>query len=269
MNARHMRILGIIADLEDEQDGREVDEFSVAQACGAIPEALPRHTWVKHPSRGELLQIFTALDQAALIYVTRRGYWGFHLTRRGRETLASAPLRVAAADAHESAPIVEPAPLPLPVWEGPRPSNFTFTPRNDHFYSTMALAVAALGALLILAFGQSAFSPLARDSAAAADASPTLAISLPATSTPLAVPSTLPTPTTPANRTFVVANTGGDGVFLRRTPQYGDKMAAWPDETPLEEIGPERNVNGTLWHHVRAPDGTEGYVPAEYVEAVQ
>ena len=222
MNARHLRILGIIADLEHEQDGREIDEFSIAQACGAIPEALPRHAWVKHPSRGELLQLFTALDQAGLIYVTRRGYWGFHLTQRGREVLATTPhFATRPADEPKAETIVGPTPLPLPVWEGPRPSNLPFTPRNDHFYSTMALAVAALGALLILAFGQSSFSPLARDSAAAADASPTLAVSLP------------------------------------------------PTSTPLEEIGPERNVNGVLWRLVRAPDGTEGYVPAQFVEEVQ
>ncbi|MFN8514333.1 MAG: hypothetical protein U0841_17445 [Chloroflexia bacterium] len=267
MNARQMRILGIIADLEAERDGQETDEFSIAQACGAIPEALPRHAWVKHPSRGELLQLFTALDHDGLIYVTRRGYWGFHLTQRGREALAAAPRRVATpAEGIEPTPLIEPMPLPLPVWEGPRPSNPSFAPRNDHFYSTMALAVAALGALLILAFGQSTFSPLARDGAAAADASPTLAITLPPTSTPLVIPSSLPTPTIPVNKTYVVAHTGGDGVFLRRTPQYGDKMAAWPEKTILEEIGPERNVNGVIWRYVRAPDDTEGYVPAQYVE---
>jgi hypothetical protein len=269
MNARHLRILGIIADLEDEHDGREIDEFSIAQACGAIPEALPRHAWVKHPSRGEMLQLFTALDQAGLIYVTRRGYWGFHLTQRGRDTLAAAPHQIAlSTEEAEPAPMVEQTPLPLPVWEGPRPSGIPFAPRNDHFYSTMALAVAALGALLILAFGQSSFSPLTRESAAASDASPTLAVALPPTSTPLVIPSAIPTQAAPVNKTFVVANTGGDGVFLRRTPQYGDKMAAWPDDTPLEEIGPERNVNGTLWRHVRAPDDTEGYVPSQYVEEV-
>jgi len=60
-----------------------------------------------------------------------------------------------------------------------------------------------------------------------------------------------------------VANTGGDGVFLRRTPQNGDRLAAWPDQTRLEEIGPEQTTNGTTWRHVRAPDGSEGYVPAQ------
>lgn len=266
MNMRHRRILGIIAELERREDGREVDEYSVAQACGAIPEALPRHAWVKHPGRGELLLIFTALDQAGLIYVTRRGYWGFHLTGQGRAALAAVPPAAESPAAPAPRPRRDPAPVPLPVWEGPRPSGVPFAPRSDHFYTTMALAVAALGALLIIAFGQGSFSPLARDSAAAQGPGLASPVALPPTATPLAVPTTLPTAPAARQRVFVVAHTGGDGVFLRRTPQYGDKMAAWADETALTEIGPERNVNGTVWRQVRAPDGTEGYVPAQYTE---
>lgn len=268
MNTRHLRILGIIDDLEQQRDGQEIDEYSIALACGAIPDALPRHAWVKHPSRGELLQLFTALDQAKLIYVTRRGYWGFHLTQRGRDLLGATPppiMEPFATATQET--LVEATPTPLPQWQGPRPSNVQFAPRSDHFYTTMALAVAALGALLILAFGQSTFSPLARDSAAAPNASP-VAATLPATATPLPIPTVLPVQAAPQNRIFAVTNTGGDGVFLRRTPQYGDKMAAWPDRTALEEIGPERTVNGVLWRQVRAPDNSEGYVPAQYTAEV-
>ncbi len=268
MNTRHLRILGIIDDLEQQQDGQEIDEYSVALACGAIPEALPRHAWVKHPSRGEMLQLFTVLDQAKLIYVTRRGYWGFHLTQRGREFLSATPPQIM-EPLLAATPALPPlgASAPLPQWQGPRPSNVEFAPRSDHFYTTMALAVAALGALLILAFGQSTFSPLARDSAAAPNASP-VASTLPATATALPIPTVLPVQAAPQNRLFAVTNTGGDGVYLRRTPQYGDKMAAWPDETTLEEIGPERTVNGTLWRQVRAPDSSEGYVPAQYTVEV-
>ena len=268
MNTRQLRILGIIDDLEQQQDGQEIDEYSIALACGAIPDELPRHAWVKHPSRGELLQLFTGLDQARLIYVTRRGYWGCHLTQRGRELLDATPPQIMGPLLAE-APTLPPAmaTAPLPQWEGPRPSGVQFAPRSDHFYTTMALAVAALGALLILAFGQSTFSPLARDSAAAPNASPAIA-ALPATATPLPIPTTLPVQAMPQHRVFVVTNTGGDGVYLRRTPQYGDKMAAWPERTALEEIGPERTVNGVLWRQVRAPDASEGYVPAQYTVEV-
>ncbi len=153
MNTRHLRILGIIDDLEQQHDGQEIDEYSVALACGAIPDALPRHAWVKHPSRGELLQIFTALDQAALIYVSRRGYWGLHLTRRGRDLLGATPPQIMEPLLEATPTLALAASAPLPQWEGPRPTAAGFAPRSDHFYTTMALAVAALGALLILAFG--------------------------------------------------------------------------------------------------------------------
>jgi hypothetical protein len=266
MNTRQLRILGIIDDLEQQQDGQEIDEYSIALACGAIPDDLPRHGWVKHPSRGEMLQLFTALDQAGLIYVTRRGYWGCHLTQRGRDLLSATPPQM--MEPLLAAAPAPPAPAaPLPQWEGPRPSTVRYAPRSDHFYTTMALAVAALGALLILAFGQGTFSPLARDSAAAPNASP-VGATLPATATPLPIPTVLPVQAAPQHRVFAVANTGGDGVFLRRTPQYGDKMVAWPEHTALEEIGPERTVNGVIWRQVRAPDESEGYVPAQYTVEV-
>lgn len=267
MNAQHERILGIIADLAI--DGREVDEYSVAQACGAIPAALPRHSWVNHSSREDLLHAFTILDQHKLIYVTRRGYWGLHLTKRGRQ--------------HLERPVEPPAPPPIPFladdtptpptaspqqWEGPRPTLSAFAPRQDHFYSTLALAVVALGALLLFAFGQSTFNPVAGPSAAApegANATPP-SITLPTPPPPTPAPATQPT-ATPTPRTFVVANTGGDGVFLRSAPLNGARLGAWGDGTPLQEIGPEQSVGGVQWRHVRTPDGGEGYVPSQYTAA--
>src|SRR5262249_6415415 len=145
-------------------------------------------------------------------------------------------------------PLARDSPTPPPVepqeWVGPRMAAPDFAPRQDHFYSTLALAVAALGALLIFAFGQSSYSPLARNSAAAStdDATPSIAIVLPPP--PTAPPAPTVAPTVAANRTFVVANTGGDGVFLRRTAGNGERLAAWAEETRLEEIGPEQSIGG-------------------------
>lgn len=269
MNAQHERILGIIADLS--VDGKEVDEFSVAQACGAIPENLPRHAWVNHHSRGELLRAFTCLDQGKLIYVTRRGYWGMHLTQRGRQLLAEQPQPV--APIVSIVPLARDTPTPPPgepqEWVGPRLAAPEFAPRQDHFYSTLALAVAALGALLIFAFGQSSYSPLARNSAAAATggATPSVAIVLPPTPTAKPVPTVQPT-ALPTKRFFVVANTDGDGVFLRRTPQSGERLGAYAEQTRLEEVGTELTVGGINWRHVRTPDGSEGFVPAQYTVQV-
>lgn len=61
-----------------------------------------------------------------------------------------------------------------------------------------------------------------------------------------------------------VGNTGGVGVFLRRTPQAADRLKAYPDNTRLAVIGPDVGAEGRIWRHVRAPDGVEGYVPAQY-----
>jgi hypothetical protein len=71
------------------------------------------------------------------------------------------------------------------------------------------------------------------------------------------------TPTTTPRR-FVVANTGGDGVYLRRTPRLADRDTAYPDNTQLVAIGDDVNEEGLLWHHVRTSDGKSGYVPAQY-----
>jgi hypothetical protein len=72
---------------------------------------------------------------------------------------------------------------------------------------------------------------------------------------------------TDAPATMVVGNTDGMGVYMRRTPNMGDRLRAWPDNTRMEVL--ERGVTseGRSWLKVRAPDGSEGYVPAEYLVA--
>jgi len=264
MNVQHERILRIIADLAGESRS-EVDEFSVAAACGAIPDRLPRHSWVNHPCRGELLQVLISLDQGKFIYVTKRGYWGLYLTQRGYQFL----------DALAEQPqdqLVSPEPVVAPIpqieealaWQAPRSGSIPSAPRHDHFYSTLALAIAGLGALLIFAFGQSTYSPLARDSAAASgNGTPTAPIVLPPPPT-ITATATIAAAVPPVARTFIVANTGGEGVLLRQAPKTGERLAALTDQTALEEIGAEQILDGVTWRHVLAPDGTKGYVPAQY-----
>jgi hypothetical protein len=95
-------------------------------------------------------------------------------------------------------------------------------------------------------------------------ASPTAPPSAPPQSArPAGAPSSAPAV---AARTFVVANTGGDGVYLRRTPNLDDRDTAYVDDTPLVQIGPDVQAGGLTWRHVRAPDGKTGYVPAQYTE---
>ena len=84
-----------------------------------------------------------------------------------------------------------------------------------------------------------------------------------ATSTALARAGAAPAPVTTDDVVYV-GNTGGLGVFLRRTPQATDRLKAYPDNTRLVVIGPDVGAEGRTWRHVRAPDGVEGYVPAQY-----
>ncbi len=104
-----------------------------------------------------------------------------------------------------------------------------------------------------------------------ASAAPTPAAAAPsaaASPAPAVSPTTAPAAATPTARVFVVANTDGDGVYLRRTPSLADRDTAYIDGTRLVAIGPDVTGEGELWHHVRAPDGRIGYVPAKYtVEA--
>jgi hypothetical protein len=85
-----------------------------------------------------------------------------------------------------------------------------------------------------------------------------------------AVGSSAATATVPANaaRTFVVANTGGEGVYLRRTPRLADRDTAYVEGTQLVAIGADEQSDGQTWHHVRAPDGKTGYVPAQYTREI-
>ncbi len=64
---------------------------------------------------------------------------------------------------------------------------------------------------------------------------------------------------------LVVANTDGEGVFLRRTPSAADKVKAWPEKTIMVRIGPVQEGEGRRWVNVRDPDGNEGWVPEEYL----
>ena len=92
-----------------------------------------------------------------------------------------------------------------------------------------------------------------------------------ASPSPTATPAPSPSPTpTQANapatgQTLRVGNTDGQGVFLRRTPQMNDKVRPWLDGTPMVVVGPSVAGDGHTWQHVRAPDGTEGYIPSEYL----
>jgi hypothetical protein len=103
-------------------------------------------------------------------------------------------------------------------------------------------------------------------------AAPTVAVSPVPTkpaAAPAASPSAVAKPTaTAASSSAVekvwVGNTDGEGVYLRKTPVMADRIKAYPDKTVLVIIDADVDGDGQSWHHVRAPDAVEGYVPVQY-----
>ena len=68
-----------------------------------------------------------------------------------------------------------------------------------------------------------------------------------------------------------VANTGGQGVYLRRQPDWSNKWVAWSEDTKLQVLAAGVSGNGAAgasgagWLQVRDPEGRVGYVPEQYV----
>jgi hypothetical protein len=83
-----------------------------------------------------------------------------------------------------------------------------------------------------------------------------------------AAPTATATPTPAARRVFIVANTDGDGVNLRREPSpAGEVVAALSEGTRLEQIGPDRESGGRTWRNVRDSAGNQGWLAANFTRA--
>jgi hypothetical protein len=77
-------------------------------------------------------------------------------------------------------------------------------------------------------------------------------------------PIIVPTPEAPQ---FVrVANTGGQGVILRREPTTAaPRVAVRAENTVLKVSGPEELVEGRTWRPVEDAQGNQGWTPAEFL----
>jgi hypothetical protein len=68
---------------------------------------------------------------------------------------------------------------------------------------------------------------------------------------------------------LVVANTGGDGVYIRReanrTRTKDNLIRLWPDGTVLTPTGETIRSDDWEWYRVRDPAGNVGWVPKQYV----
>ena len=80
---------------------------------------------------------------------------------------------------------------------------------------------------------------------------------------PSAAPSTAPSTGT----AYVIANTGGDNLNLRRTPSTGAEIVARLAEGDrVTEIGPAQTVEGRQWRNIRTSDGIDGWVASEFTQ---
>jgi hypothetical protein len=68
-----------------------------------------------------------------------------------------------------------------------------------------------------------------------------------------------------SGRFFIVTNTDGAGVYVRRTPHMEDRIRAWPDGTRLRSTQETIWSEDRYWFGVVDPAGNSGWVPSNYV----
>jgi hypothetical protein len=159
-----------------------------------------------------------------------------------------------------------------PVTEPPpaRRSQARPRPRQAHAgWLPFAVAVVALGVGILAAVNVA--GNLAAPAEPAAPATrPVAATTAPGSGAAAATqggqgPQTAPVPPAGDQTAFLrIANTGGEGAYLRRTTNMDDRLRAWPDNTRLQVIGPDAATNGTQWKNVQDPAGNQGWIPAQF-----
>jgi SH3-like domain-containing protein len=134
-----------------------------------------------------------------------------------------------------------------------------------------ALAVALTAGLVfvVLTMVRPGAQPVPTPTPLPVLASPTVPSSVAqifATSTP---PPNAPTPTPQGvGQRLVVANTGPEGVNLRRDPgQGGERIKTLADGSVVEVIAPDRTVDGIIWKNVRDAQGEVGWIAGSYLAA--
>ena len=109
----------------------------------------------------------------------------------------------------------------------------------------------------------------------ASNARPTAGLSTgaaPTTGSGAALGNVAPTsaPTAVQGVQFRVNGTGTDGLFLRSdADQNSTILATLPEGTVVTVIGEDKSGPNYTWKHVRAPDGTEGWAAADFLQPAQ
>ncbi len=82
---------------------------------------------------------------------------------------------------------------------------------------------------------------------------------------PSAAPSIAPSTAPSAGTAYVIANTGGDNINLRRTASTtAEIVARLAEGDRVTEIGPAQTVEGRQWRNIRTSDGIDGWVASEF-----
>lgn len=162
---------------------------------------------------------------------------------------------------------------PRPVEMAPRadqtPQQASRTPKRvpTRILATAGALVATLflGVLVTHLAGQSP-SNSAGNAPAQAPSNPASPAQVSAAPASVSQPAPSPTPnTTLASNLAIVANTDGQGAYIRRSPSAEDKMKAWSEETLMLVVGDDLQAEGRLWANVMDPDGNRGWVPVDYL----
>ncbi|MHB1134883.1 MAG: hypothetical protein ACYC4L_21135 [Chloroflexota bacterium] len=122
----------------------------------------------------------------------------------------------------------------------------------------MKQAIAVLGLTVLLAWPAGcAGGEKPTPTPTAAPATPTLTVA--ATPTAVAVPTLSTVPPR-----LMVANTGGEGAMLRKTPG-GEAMRAWADGSLMQTVGADTVASGRTWRNVKDPVGNVGWIAADFL----
>jgi hypothetical protein len=151
----------------------------------------------------------------------------------------------------------------VPMVTDPVPLRPTRRPRARTRGSSINWLIPVVAVTVVLLVAFAAFNMVNRFVTSASSPPPA------ATSTRASNPTDNPAATAPAApvepASVRIANTDGQGAFLRRTPNLDDRMPrAWVEGTTLKVVGPDTAANGMNWKHVEDPEGNQGWIPTQY-----
>src|SRR5215212_3605900 len=69
---------------------------------------------------------------------------------------------------------------------------------------------------------------------------------------------------TSSGQALTVVNTDGQGINFRVSPG-GAPVGSWPEGAKMTEVGDSKQASGRTWRNVRAPDGTTGWIAADFL----